>query len=472
MRISAIIRIAKEYLLLGAVGMILLSIMLSIGYFVIYKKILKGKKTIRVRQAVLYSFLLIYIIIVFGATVGIRMPSNSSANMHLFSSYIEAWNSFSKVEWRNIILNILMFVPLGFMLPIIFRRCRKWYVTYFIGFLSTVVIEIIQLITGRGIFELDDIFNNALGCMIGYGIVMIFILFLKYKKEQSNLIGKKKILKNKALAICSMQIPLCITIIVFSSIFISYSKQELGNLSVACSYSQNMSNTNISTKIKFKDSRNRAYVYKAVVGTKEDTLKIANKILSAVNDKVDESLNDVYDETIIYKSGDEKHSVWVRYTGLTVRYNEFTQFASSGLGGLKYDEIKQILESFPITLPEKADFSDKGSGRYEISVNMANMGDSILNGKLTCNINANKGVSSFDNEIVSYSKYKEYEIISEQEAYNKLLEGKFNAYSLSNKIEIKDIKLTYKVDSKGFYQPVYEFILQDENMGSIFIPAL
>ncbi|MBK1813149.1 VanZ family protein [Clostridium sp. YIM B02505] len=472
MRILEVIGIAKKYLLIGGAGILLLSIIMSIAYFIIYKRLLKGTKTIKVRQAVLYCMLLLYTIIVLGATVGMRSSMNDSINMHLFSSYIEAWNNFSKVNWRYIILNILMFVPLGFMLPMTFIKCRKWYMTYFIGFLCTVAIEIIQLVTGRGVFELDDMFNNTLGCMIGYGIVMIFILLIVDKHKKASLIDKKRWTRSKWLTICSLQIPLCITIIAFSIIFISYSKQELGNLSAAFSYRQNMANTNISTKVKFKDIGSKAYVYKASVGTKEDTLKVASKILGAVNTKVDEARSDAYDETTLYYSKDKNCSVWVYYTGLIASYSNLDHNNSAGLIGLKYEEVKKILEKFPITLPDKVDFVDKGKGRYEISVAMAKIGDNILDGELTCNIADNKDVVNFDNRIISYSKYKEYEIISEQEAYNKILEGKFNAYSLKDKLEIKDVKLVYKVDSKGFYQPVYEFTLEDKDRGSILIPAL
>ena len=68
-----------------------------------------------------------------------------------------------------------MFVPLGFMIPLLFKKCKRWYITYLIGFGATLFIEILQLISKRGIFELDDIINNTLGCIIGYGIVIFFI---------------------------------------------------------------------------------------------------------------------------------------------------------------------------------------------------------------------------------------------------------------------------------------------------------
>ena len=188
-----------------------------------------------------------------------------------------------------------MFVPLGVISPLIFVKCRKFWVTYFVGFLSTVFLELIQLVTGRGIFELDDIFNNTLGCIIGYGIVMIFIL---------GFIDKKKYEKNKSLILIALQIPLCAAIMYFSITFINYSKQELGNLSINYNYRQDMSNINISTKLKFNNKEEKAYVYQAPVGSGEESLEVANEIFSTVNTKVDESQNDVYDDTIVYRSAD------------------------------------------------------------------------------------------------------------------------------------------------------------------------
>lgn len=186
MSITAIINIAREYLLIGIIGAFLASILFFIGYFVVYRRLLKGTKRLKVSKVASCSIFFIYIIVVLGATLGIRSSDyGGNINLHLFSSYIAAFNSFSKVEWRNIILNILMFVPLGVISPLIFVKCRKFWVTYLVGFLSTVFLELIQLVTGRGIFELDDIFNNTLGCIIGYGIVMIFILgFIDKKKYE------------------------------------------------------------------------------------------------------------------------------------------------------------------------------------------------------------------------------------------------------------------------------------------------
>lgn len=466
MRFSSVIRLAQQYFLLGMIGLVIGIALFLFGYFVVYRRLLKGTKKLKMSKVALLSILFIYIVIVLGATIGDRVSTDSkSLSMHLFSSYKDAWNNFSPGAWRNIILNILMFVPLGILLPLIFKNCRKYWVTYLIGLFFTLIIEVIQLISGRGIFEIDDIFNNTLGCIIGYGIAMIFI---------SCFVDKNKYENNKKLILTTLQLPLCLTVIAFSIIFISYSKQELGNLSCNYIYKQNMADVNVTTNIKLKNKPDRASVYKATVGSSEDTLEVANEILSSVDSKIDESKNDVYDNTIIYKSKDENYSVWVDYTGLKADYTNFHELSSSGKENLTYNEVKSLLSDFNIELPERADFTDDKNGNYSISVDMIG-DDEYINGVLVCSISETEDIKSFTNNIISYKKYKDFDIISEKEAYEKLLDGKFITPSdmADAEINIKDIDIVYEIDSKGFYQPVYKFTTESRNLENyIFIPAL
>lgn len=213
MRISSIIHMASEYLLLG-IGSVSIGISIFlIIYFLIYKKIMKGTKKLNTSKVLLWSIFLIYTVMVLGATFVHRIPGMyENINLHMFSSYIKVWNRFSLLELRNLILNILMFVPFGVMLPLLFKKCEKFYITYFLGLCMTILIEVLQLISKRGIFEIDDIINNTLGCMIGYGIVIIFLLFSKRNKGS---------LKSKILTLLCYQIPVIITIVSFSTIFIN-----------------------------------------------------------------------------------------------------------------------------------------------------------------------------------------------------------------------------------------------------------
>ncbi|MFV0341427.1 MAG: VanZ family protein [Anaerocolumna sp.] len=64
--------------------------------------------------------------------------------------------------------NVLMFVPYGIMLPFISSKFDSVKVIIFIGFISSLTIEVTQYMTKRGFTELDDILNNVIGMMIGY----------------------------------------------------------------------------------------------------------------------------------------------------------------------------------------------------------------------------------------------------------------------------------------------------------------
>ena len=120
MRISTVIQLVMQYMLVGIIGSIFVIGLFLIGYFLVYKKLMKGSKKLKLSKIALCSIFLIYITVVLGATIGSRVSNYSSVNLHLFSSYKDAYNNFSLGEWRNIILNILMFVPIGFLLPLLF----------------------------------------------------------------------------------------------------------------------------------------------------------------------------------------------------------------------------------------------------------------------------------------------------------------------------------------------------------------
>lgn len=82
---------------------------------------------------------------------------------------------FSKDIWARTyaIENIVLFIPFGFMLPLIFSRCDTFKWCMLVGIISSVAIELIQNVTKRGYSELDDVLNNSIGTMIGYGVLVV-----------------------------------------------------------------------------------------------------------------------------------------------------------------------------------------------------------------------------------------------------------------------------------------------------------
>lgn len=86
----------------------------------------------------------------------------------------------------NILGNVLAFVPYGFCLPLISKKHCKMYVTTLYTFSLSLMIELIQLLSKVGSFDVDDIMLNTLGGVIGYIAFCIFIkLYGKSKRKKT-----------------------------------------------------------------------------------------------------------------------------------------------------------------------------------------------------------------------------------------------------------------------------------------------
>ena len=82
-----------------------------------------------------------------------------------FWEYRNLLFSGNHLYWfQQIVCNILMLMPLGFMLSMRKINTRNIVV---IGCFLSVLIELTQLITARGLCEFDDVFNNTLGVWLG-----------------------------------------------------------------------------------------------------------------------------------------------------------------------------------------------------------------------------------------------------------------------------------------------------------------
>ena len=71
----------------------------------------------------------------------------------------------------NSVLNILLFVPLGFILPLLWKEFRSRRSMCFTGFLLSLGIELAQLLNYR-VSDVDDLIMNTLGAFLGYALLM------------------------------------------------------------------------------------------------------------------------------------------------------------------------------------------------------------------------------------------------------------------------------------------------------------
>lgn len=104
-----------------------------------------------------YAFLLL------AETVLIRTPF---VGQHFQPLPFWSWRAW-KIQKNQILTNIVMFIPVG----VLAGRIWKWHGLWTAVGLS-LAIEVLQLITQRGLMEFDDVIHNWLGAVIGVGLVM------------------------------------------------------------------------------------------------------------------------------------------------------------------------------------------------------------------------------------------------------------------------------------------------------------
>lgn len=74
----------------------------------------------------------------------------------------------------NLFGNVIMFIPLGFLLPLVFGKLRKLWKVLLITALIITFVEILQLFTLVGSCDIDDLILNLLGAAMGYWLCRLF----------------------------------------------------------------------------------------------------------------------------------------------------------------------------------------------------------------------------------------------------------------------------------------------------------
>ena len=159
--------------LTGAVSIIgPLIVYAGIELFDKYRKKLKlqfASEIIWKAELTLYTCVIIYMTIIRKLPLG----TDHQLNLQLFWSY-GRWKA-ADIRWQ-VYMNVFLFIPFGFFLR------GKAIKTLLIAFVLASAIEVAQYIFCLGLCELDDIFHNTLGAMIGCGYYRVFDVFWKRTK--------------------------------------------------------------------------------------------------------------------------------------------------------------------------------------------------------------------------------------------------------------------------------------------------
>ena len=136
---------------------------------------------------IIYCITLFFILFLYGARTGNQFNLKVFSKEHFekinlipfktLLGFIDRINNSTintSIVVQNVLANLLMFIPMGMALPVLFKDKfnKLWKILIFI-ICFIFIVEIIQFLTFCGSADIDDLILNTIGGIIGYGIIKI-----------------------------------------------------------------------------------------------------------------------------------------------------------------------------------------------------------------------------------------------------------------------------------------------------------
>jgi len=164
-----------------------LAIIIILGISILYLPIMffLKKKGVEILRQISYLLLFCSFFLIVFATIFFVRNINFKPERYILN--LQPFDWLKNIKYIGIdnvlaetIPNIIMFIPLGLLIPVVFISKRKLYKTIIIVFAISFSAEFIQYFIGRS-SDIDDIITNVLGGIIGYGIFKICSKLLRDK---------------------------------------------------------------------------------------------------------------------------------------------------------------------------------------------------------------------------------------------------------------------------------------------------
>lgn len=126
------------------------------------------EKFVLYKETFMFAFLLYALLLFYVVTF---QDVNYGTNNFIPFKEILRYEVGSKVFIKNIVGNIILFIPFGFFVAHLMKS-KKLYPTLVVSMITSIVIEYTQLKIGRT-FDIDDIILNIVGGFLGYLIYII-----------------------------------------------------------------------------------------------------------------------------------------------------------------------------------------------------------------------------------------------------------------------------------------------------------
>ena len=117
---------------------------------------------------------LIFAVYLSGMFAVVGLPDIRYIRFDLNFNFVPFAYMFS--DFTNSFLNVLLFVPMGFFLPVFWKHFAPLWRTGLFGLCTSLLIEVLQIFTFRAT-DVNDLMTNTLGTLIGWLIAKLVLHF-------------------------------------------------------------------------------------------------------------------------------------------------------------------------------------------------------------------------------------------------------------------------------------------------------
>ena len=157
--------------------------------------LIKNKEKIVIYKELLMYAFIIYTLCLFQIVTFQDDVSFGTNNFIPFKEILR-YNMGSRLFFKNVIGNMILFLPFGFFISLYLKE-EKANLPLLIILITSFSIEVVQMIIGR-VFDIDDILLNLVGGYLGY---LVYSFFKKIWDKIPNVLKNEWILNAIALII-------------------------------------------------------------------------------------------------------------------------------------------------------------------------------------------------------------------------------------------------------------------------------
>lgn len=374
-------------------------------------------------------------------------------SIDLFHEYRSLARSFTAGAFINIGMNILIFVPFGFLFTLPFGERRSRWLVIPLGMLATLIVEFVQLVTRCGIADVDDLFNNTLGVLCGFALARMCM----------------NILTRRALraVICAV-----LTLAFLSPPFIAWGISSSSSYGVS-SYEPG-GRAPVTGEIVFSPAAEefigggqRTYeFYSTAGGTLDDARACAERFFANFGLECD--MEDLYDESAYLRDGPD--FVFYNYSGPEIEFCASEDFTDEQVDALSETRLRELASSWGLEIPDAAVFENQGEGNYRFTL----APDGKLGGTVLFTVREERDPSNENTVRIEWGIFDltaagSAKIPSKEQCIAELQRGDYGGWidSPDKKLNIVSASVEYDLDSKGTYRPMLR--LEAENGDSVYL---